>query len=227
MTSGRGCTHTERTPTGFRDSGEDGVLHGYQVWVALPQNLQEQAPRFDFVASANVPRWTDGGIDFRLVAGEGYGRRSPLPVHSPLFLMDVGAREAGHFDIAGQLCGEIAVVVVTGEVSVMGADGKREHVGVGEMLISGTEDECCLDLGAGARVLLFGGEPLDGERHLYWNFVSSDRERLERAKRDWRTWWPGQDAGSAFGLGVDGDETYIALPGEEGDRVGEGRLATS
>ena len=222
MTSGRGCTHTERTPAGFRDSGEDGTLHGYQVWVALPQNLEECPPRFDYLSAGDVPRWTDGGVDFRLVAGEGYGRRSPLPVHSPLFLVDVAARAAGHFDIAGQLKGEIAVVVVHGDVHV-----GDERVGAGEMLVSETDDECCLDLAAGARVLLFGGEPLGGERHLYWNFVSSRKERLEQAKADWRAWWPGRDADGAFGLGVPGDDSYIPLPGEEGPRVGEGRLPTS
>ena len=145
-----------------------------------------------------------------------------LPVHSPLFLVDVTAREDSHFDIAGQLRGEIAVVVVSGEVHV-----GEERVGAGEMLISETDDECCLGLAAGARVLLFGGEHLDGERHLYWNFVSSRKERLGQAKADWRAWWPGRDAGSAFGPGVSADDSYIPLPGEEGPRVGEGRLPTS
>ena len=217
MTAGRGCTHTERSPAALREllsrgaqHGRSATVHGYQVWVALPREREAMAPRFDHVAAADLPRWTDGPFDLALVAGEGYGRRSPLPVYSPLFMVDVAAaRGAGTLDVAGELRGEIAVVVVAGEAHV-GA----EAMAAGEMLISVTDDACCLDLAAGSRVLLFGGAPLPEERFLYWNFVSSSRERLERAKADWRAWWPGRDAASAFGRGVDGDATYIPLPGE-------------
>lgn len=203
MTSGRGCAHTERTPAGFRESGSSGTIHGYQIWVALPTDREEMAPRFDYVAAEDLPRWRASNLDFTLVAGEGYGRRSSLPVHSPLFMVDVRAGEgAGELDIAGQLTGEIAVVVVSGAVRV----GEQE-VAAGEMLISTAEDECCLELAAGARVLLFGGPALPEPRHLYWNFVHSDPARIERAKAEWaaKKWdW------------VEGDETYIAAPGVAG-----------
>ena len=199
MTSGRGCAHTERTPASFRDSGASGTLHGYQIWVALPTEREEMAPRFDYVPADELPRWRQGGLDFTLVAGEGYGRHSPLPVYGPLFMVDVrAAGGAGELDIAGQLEGEIAVVVVSGEVTV-----GEQAVAAGEMLISTADDECCLELADAARVLLFGGPALPEPRHLYWNFVHSDRDRIERAKADWaaRRWdW------------VEGDETYIPLP---------------
>jgi len=198
MTSGKGCTHTERTPEVLRKQKVTQTLHGYQVWIALPKHLEEMEPRFDHLAADELPRWSADGLDFALVAGEGFGRTSPLPVHSPLFLVDISAKENGSLDIAGELKGEIAIVVVTGQVLV-GA----EYVKAGEMLISQTENECCMDLSEGTRVLLFGGEAFFEERYLYWNFVSSSRERLEKAKRDWEA--------KQFPK-VPGDDTYIALP---------------
>ena len=221
MTSGRGCTHTERTPDGFRQNQQHGTLHGYQIWVALPTEREEIEPRFDHVAADELPCWRDGQLDFTLVAGEGYGRTSPLPVYSPLFMVDVSAASAETdqtLTVAGELRGQIAVVVVTGAVTVETETGEREHVEAGQMLLSQADDTCCIDLQAGSRVLLFGGERLPEERFMFWNFVSSSRERIERAKEDWRAWrFPK----------VTGDDTYIPLPGEDGPRVGEGALPTS
>ena len=213
MTSGKGCTHTERTPEVLFPSGASNpalaagrkhkvsqTVHGYQVWVALPAALEEMEPRFDHVAAEDLPRWSADGLDFALIAGEGFGRTSPLPVHSPLFMVDVLAKENGSLNIAGELKGEIAIVVVTGEVLV-GTD----YVKAGEMLISETDNECCMDLSEGTRVLLFGGEPFPEARHLYWNFVSSRPERIEQAKKDWEA--------KKFPK-VPGDDTYIPLPGK-------------
>lgn len=197
MTSGYGVTHTERTPAHLRDGGIYPI-HGYQVWVALPRDKEEIAPNFAYVAPDQLPHWTAGNLQLILVAGEGYGKVSPLPVYSPLFMVDVKANADETLDIAGQLRGEIAIVVVNGEVAIGG-----QAVGVGEMLISKTADECCVDLKEGTRILLFGGEPFPEERHMYWNFVSSSRERLEQAKADW--------AAKEFPK-VPGDETYIPLP---------------
>jgi len=134
-----------------------------------------------------------------VVAGEGFGRRSPLHVHSPLFMVDVFAEQAGHLEVKGQLKGEIAVVVTRGR-----AQEGEETMQSGQMLISKAEDTCCIDLQAGTRLLLFGGQALPEERFLYWNFVSSSKERLEQAKEDWRA--------RRFPT-VPGDETYIPLPG--------------
>jgi len=198
MTSGKGCTHTERTPEVLRKRNGTQTVHGYQVWVALPAELEEMEPRFDHVAAEDLPRWSEDGLDFALIAGEGFGHTSPLPVHSPLFMVDVSAKENGSLNIAGELKGEIAIVVVTGEVLV-GTD----YVKAGEMLISETDNECCMDLSEGTRVLLFGGEPFPEARYLYWNFVSSRPERIEQAKRDWKA--------KRFPK-VKDDETYIPLP---------------
>jgi redox-sensitive bicupin YhaK (pirin superfamily) len=198
MTAGRGVAHTERTPAQRRD-GSSFTVHGYQVWVAMPTDKEEMAPRFDFVAREDLPTWEEEGLHLTLVAGEGFGRKSPLPVHSPLFMVDVRAEESRSLAINGQLKGEIAIVVTVGEVS----DG-GETISAGQMLISKAENACSLDVAAGTRLLLFGGEAFPEPRHLYWNFAHSSKERIEKAKADW--------AEKRFPK-VPGDHTYIPLPG--------------
>lgn len=196
MTAGSGVAHTERTPDYLRH--QPHTLHGYQVWVALPKEQEEMPPRFDYLTAAELPAWEDEGMQLRLVAGEGFGRRSPLPVYSPMFMVDVMAANGGRLDIQAQLSGEIALVVTIGSVSASGSE-----IGQGQMLISKTEDQCKAILSSGTRLLLFGGQPLPEPRYLYWNFVSSSKDRLEQAKADWRE--------HRFPK-VPGDHTYIPLP---------------
>ncbi|MEL6661017.1 MAG: pirin family protein, partial [Bacteroidota bacterium] len=194
MTAGYGVTHTERTPQHLRD-GNTHSVHGYQVWVALPKEQEDIAPSFAYLAPNELPQWEENGIRLTLVAGEGYGRRSPLPVYSPLFMVDAYSETTATLDIKGQLSGEIALVVVKGAVQT-----EDEEIAAGQMLIAKTEDECCVDLQAGTRLLLFGGQAFPEERFLHWNFVSSSKEKLEQAKRDW--------AAREFPV-VPGDNTYI------------------
>lgn len=198
MTAGRGVTHTERTPANQRDGGTYPA-HGYQVWVALPVEKEEMEPRFDFIPRKELPRWHENGLQMTLVAGEGFGRKSPLPVYSPLFMLDMVAQKAQSLNIRGELQGEIAIVVTQGGVS----DGTTP-VGAGQMLIAKTENTCSLQLEAGTRVLLFGGQPFPEPRYLYWNFVSSSKARLEKAKEDWK---------NQHFPKVPHDTTYVPLPG--------------
>ncbi|MGB0930199.1 MAG: pirin family protein [Chitinophagales bacterium] len=198
MTSGKGVTHTERTPMELLKEKET-IMHGYQVWVALPKEKEEMEPRFDFIPKSELPTWNENGLTMTLVAGEGYGKKSPLPVHSPLFMLDVqSGEEATQLEVRGQVEGEIAFVVTHGGV----LDGE-DCVKAGQMLISKTEDECRISLEPNTRLLMFGGQPFAEERYLYWNFVSSSKERLEQAKEDWKN--------KRFPK-VPGDETYIPLP---------------
>ena len=197
MTSGKGVTHTERTPKNMRNEVSH-LMHGYQVWVALPVGKEEIDPRFDYIKKEELPTWNENGLNITLVAGEGYGRKSPLPVYSPLFMLDVKAEQRTELEIQGQLFGEIAFVVTNGKV----IDGE-DLVEQGQMLISKTDDECSLTVEANTRLLIFGGQSLPEERYMYWNFVSSSKERLEQAKLDWKN--------GAFPK-VPGDNTYIPLP---------------
>lgn len=197
MTSGRGCTHTERTPAHLRN-GEIHTMHGYQVWVALPKELEEMEPSFQFISKENLPRCTENNLELTVIAGEAFGLTSPLKVYFPLFMVEVYSEKANTLDINGQLKGEIAIVVVNGVVR-----DESDEIRAGQMLISKSEDHCHLHLNEGTRLLLFGGEPLPEERYLYWNFVSSSKERLEQAKKDWKD--------KRFPK-VSGDHTYIPLP---------------
>ena len=173
-------------------------MHGYQIWVAMPKELEETAPSFQYISKEQLPRWTAGNMDIVLVAGSGFGKTSPLQVHSDLFMVDIKSSKAESLEINGELQGEIAIVVTHGQVFL-----EEETIEAGQMLISKTTDTCSISMSAGPRVLLFGGEPLPEERYLMWNFVSSSKERLQQAKKEWEN--------KAFPK-VPGDDSYIPFP---------------
>jgi redox-sensitive bicupin YhaK (pirin superfamily) len=197
MTSGSGCTHTERTPQHLRASGTF-IMHGYQIWVALPKELEEMDPRFDFIPSKDIPSWSEGETSFRLVAGKGFGKSAPLQGYSPLFMVDIHAKKATTIQLKDQLKGEVAFVIVKGSIN----DGE-DKVEAGQMMISKTDENCEICMDDDTRVLLFGGEPLAQEHFLLWNFVSHSKDRLQKAKEDW--------INKEFPK-VPGDDTYIPLP---------------
>ena len=197
MTAGSGITHTERTPSGLRQTGSF-PMHGYQIWVALPKEKEEMDPTFQYLSADQLPEFEKEGLTIKLVAGTGFGFTSPLAVHSALFMVDVHTTEENTLDIKDQLKGEIAIVVVKGSVQT----GEHE-IKAGSMLISNAENECFLRLASDTQLLLFGGEPLPEPRHLMWNFVSSSKERLQKAKEAW--------INHKFPK-VEGDNTYIKFP---------------
>lgn len=199
MTAGKGVAHTERTPEHLREQAYD--MHGYQIWLALPVALEEMEPNFQYLPSAELPTWQEEDLNLKLVAGEAYGRKSPLKTYSPLFMVHVKGCAGAVLDIKEQLKGEIAIVITNGSVEV-----EEETVSAGQMLISKTDSECKLKLTEDSELLLFGGQAFPEERFLYWNFVSHSKERLEQAKEDW--------AAKRFPK-VPGDLTYIPLPGSK------------
>lgn len=197
MTAGSGVTHTERTPAIKRNNSEFG-MHGYQIWVALPKEKEEMEPRFDFYRSDELPQWNDGQNRIKLVAGNAFGKSAPLQGFSPLFMVDIFAESDNTLKLKDQLKGEVAFVVVEGKLHL-----EDEVIEVGQMLISKTNEQCEVCLVKGTRLLLFGGEPLEEEHFLLWNFVSHSKERLQQAKEDWKA--------KKFPK-VPGDETYIPIP---------------
>lgn len=198
MTAGRGVTHTERTPEAIRTSGKHGQLHGYQIWVALPKEKEDISPAFQHLEKARLQTWEEDGLHFSLIAGEAFGKRSELSVHSPMFLLDLRSAKAQELCLDGQLNGEVGICVVRG--SVMSAD---QTVGEGELLVSKAEDQCSLWVNEDSHLLIFGGEGFPEERHIDWNFVSSSKEKLITAREDWKA--------KRFPL-VEGDESYIPHP---------------
>jgi redox-sensitive bicupin YhaK (pirin superfamily) len=213
MTTGRGIVHSERTDPARRT--HTNRLFGIQSWVALPKDAEEAAPGFVHHPAASLPLVEDGGVRLRLIAGGGWGLAAPVAVSSPLFYADA-ALEAGAALPLPDEHEERAVYVLDGEIEVAG-----DRFTPGRMLLFRARDRLALRAGPlGARVLLLGGAAMDGPRYMFWNFVSSSRERIEQAKADWQA--------GRFGI-VPGDEKeFIPLPEgratmrAEGRRVGEG-----
>lgn len=197
MTAGSGVTHTERTPVHIR-SMDQYDMHGYQIWVALPKELAEMEPRFDYFPAVEIPSWESNGVQFKLAAGNAFGKSAPLQGYSPLFMVDIYTKESTTLNLSGQLKGEVAFVIVKGSITDEG-----ETVRAGQMLISKTDEQCEISLEKDTQVLLFGGEPLAHEPLLMWNFVAYSKERLNQAKEDWMN--------KKFPQ-VPGDQTYIPFP---------------
>jgi redox-sensitive bicupin YhaK (pirin superfamily) len=198
MVAGRGVTHTERTPQALRN-GQTHRMHGYQIWIALPTEKEEMEPAFHHTPADQLPSWEESGATFRLVAGKGFGKVSPVPTFSDLFMVEIIASQAFSLDIKGQLQGEIGICVVEGSIRACDQEVEKGH-----MLVSKEPNACALIISANSHLLLFGGAPFPEGRKIHWNFVASTQEKIESAKQRWRD--------KAFPK-VAGDDTYVPLPG--------------
>jgi redox-sensitive bicupin YhaK (pirin superfamily) len=210
MTAGRGIAHSERTDPGLRTQANQ--LYGIQSWVALPKDAEEVAPGFVHHPAASLPLVEDGGTRLRLIAGTGWGLAAPVAVSSPLFYADAALAAGATLPMPDEH-EERAAYVLDGEVEVAG-----DRFAAGRMLLFRARDRLALRAGPqGARVLLLGGAAMDGPRFMFWNFVSSSRERIEQAKADWKS--------GRFGT-VPGDEReFIPLPEKPARSSGEAALS--
>lgn len=203
MTAGSGIVHSERTPEALRPI--ESRLFGIQAWVALPKKHEEIAPSFIHHGSAALPIVEGGGVHLRVIAGELHGARSPMALLSELFyaeaLLDPGAELA-----LPPVYEERAVYVVEGSLELP-ADGTRHESG--RLLVLKPGQTLALrspTSGPPTRLMLLGGPPMDGPRHIWWNFVSSSRPRIEAAKAAWQA----QQMGT-----VPGETEWIPIPGAE------------
>ena len=178
MTAGRGIAHSERTSPEMRTTGSS--VHGLQLWVALPLAHEEAEPEFHHHGADTLPALEREGARIRILAGTAYGERSPVRIHSPLFYVDVAMPSGCELVVPGEH-EERAAYVVSGAV-----DFGPERAAQGRMLVFIPSSEVRLRAASESRVVLIGGAPIDGKRHIWWNFVSSSKDRIERAKRDWR-----------------------------------------
>jgi hypothetical protein len=176
MTAGRGITHSERFEQARR---EGGPMHGIQSWVALPDGEEETTPQFAHHEGDDLPTHRDGGVWLRLIAGEAFGLRSAVRIHSPLFYLHVTLEPAGRIALPREHP-ERAAYLVSGAVS---ADG--QNVVAGQMVLFERQAPAQLAASTPSVLMLLGGAPV-GRRFIEWNFVSSSKERLEQAKADWR-----------------------------------------
>ena len=175
MTAGRGIVHSERSPDDQR--GRARRSHGLQLWAALPLADEEAEPSFAHTPAAAIPALDVGGAGVRVLIGSAFGVTSPVAVRSPMLYLDVTLAAADALPLPP--AAERAVYVVSGAVTL---DGKPLQPQT--MAVLGGDDEPMLAAAGDARVVLIGGEPL-GPRHIWWNFVSSRRERIVQAADDW------------------------------------------
>lgn len=194
MTAGRGIVHSEKVTAEILASGQR--LHGLQTWVALPTGAEQSEPSFEHYPAADVPAVIADGAEIRVVLGSAFGVASPVSTRSETLYVDV-LLQPGQA-VAIPEAGELAVYVVEGSVAI-----NREFVDAGVLAILENGAAGTVTAESAARIMFAGGDALEGERFIWWNFVASSRERIEQAKKDWRE--------QRFD-GVPGETDYVPLP---------------
>lgn len=177
MTAGRGIVHSERTPPQAR--AQDKRLHGLQLWVAHPREHEDVDPAFAHYPAESLPEVAVGAVSVRVLAGTAYGVTSPVKTLSTLFYVEARLR-AGETLALPEAYQERAVYLVDG---VLGCG--EDRIEARRMLVFRTGADAKVTAAADSRIAILGGAPLDGPRHIWWNFVSSSKDRIERAKLDW------------------------------------------
>ncbi|RAJ02381.1 hypothetical protein LX64_03393 [Chitinophaga skermanii] len=200
MTAGKGIVHSERTPEYLRHSEKS--MHGLQIWVALPKENEYMAPTFTHVEANDIPYWEDGDVTYRLVAGEAFGKKSPVPVYSKQFFLEIHSLSTQTLNIGQHLFGESGLYILEGSVEIEG-----NTYGPKQILVAKNATLCEFVIHENTTVFIFGGEPFPEERFIYWNFVASTRERIEEAKQLWLDQKFGQ---------VPGETTFVPLPPDYG-----------
>ena len=195
MSAGRGIVHSERRPERLKDSIYSN--HGLQLWAALPASLEESDPSFTHVAAADIPTLQQGGATVRVLIGTVSGLRSPVPAAGGTVFLDVEMPAGARFELPA-LAEELAVYPLTGTVEVDG-----EPLPSAQMAVLPAGKGCTLDAAEAVRLVVVGGDRLVEHRFLWWNFVSTRKERVAQAARDW--------AAGAMGA-VAGDDEFIPLP---------------
>lgn len=180
MTAGSGIVHSERSPEKVQAKG--GAMFGQQIWVALPQALEEMQPDFSHHAQGTLPELEADGVSLTVIAGEAFGQRSPVPVYSNLMYVDVVLKPGARLQVPAEHI-ERALFVVSGEIEVSGQSGT---FGESQFVVFKPSAEIVLQARSCVHLMLVGGEPLGEPRHIDWNFVSSSKDRIEQAKDDWR-----------------------------------------
>ncbi len=178
MTAGKWIVHSERTPEYLRHS--DKSMHGLQIWVALPKELEQMEPEFFHIDQEQLPAWEVNGAQFKLVAGEAFGKRSPVPVYSRLFMLEIKSTTRQIINIGHELYGEVGLFILEGNIE---NDGNTYQPR--ELLVANESSLCEFTIAAGSTIYIFGGEPFPEERFIDWNFVASDKELINTAKQKW------------------------------------------
>ena len=196
MTAGRGIVHSERTPEELR--GSPMSISGLQTWIALPDGKEEIAPVFENTTSAHLPEFDADGVTGSVVIGAFQGLASPVRVHSDTLYASIKLEAGAKVQIPAD-AEERAIYVLEGSVVISGDRFPSDR-----LLVFRPGDEIVVESERGAHFMLFGGASLGSPRHIWWNFVSSSKERIEQAKEEWRT--------AKFDIVPGDEEEYIPLP---------------
>jgi redox-sensitive bicupin YhaK (pirin superfamily) len=196
MIAGRGITHSERSPADERAAGP--ALDGIQTWLALPQDIEEIAPAFEHVPSSDLPIVDAGGVRLQLIMGDAFGVHSPVTQHSPTIYAAIELASGASLPIEHE-ADERALYLLDGDAEVDGISLQPQH-----LVLLAPGHRPTVRSRSGARLMLCGGAPMDGERHVWWNFVSSSRDRINEAKRAWKA--------GEFALPPDDNGEFIPLP---------------
>ncbi|TYB75875.1 pirin family protein [Bizionia myxarmorum] len=196
MTAGKGIVHSERTPEYLRDSPL--FMHGLQIWVALPKHLEQMEPQFFHIEENQIPSWTEGDLQFKLVAGEAFGKKSEVPVFSKLFMLEIKSTSKQVVNIGNELYGESGLYILKGAIESEGNIYEPK-----QLLVAKDSSLCEFTIQENSTIYIFGGEPFPEERFIDWNFVSSDKELISEAKQKWIS--------QSFDK-IEGDDEYIPYP---------------
>ncbi|MDA7417972.1 pirin family protein [Xenophilus arseniciresistens] len=197
MTAGKGIVHSERKPEALKT--KTYVNHGLQLWCALPQQYEEVEPSFSHTAAADIPALQVEGVPVRVLVGEAFGLRSPVPTLMPTLYLDVSLPAGASFELPA-LAPEMALYAVDGPLWVDDAPLAEHTMAV---LPDGERAPVRIRADGARRLVVVGGAPLDGPRFMSWNFVSSRRERILQAGEDWEAQRMGH---------VPGETEFIPLP---------------
>lgn len=178
MTAGKGIVHSERTPEYLRHS--ELLMHGLQIWVALPKHLEQMEPEFFHIGKDDIPTWTEGDLQYKLVAGEAFGKKSPVPVFSKLFMLEIKSITEQKVNIGDAIYGESGLYILDGYIE---SDGNTYQPK--QLLVTQEASLCKFTIGPNSTVYIFGGEPLPEERIIDWNFVATSKELIHAAKEKW------------------------------------------
>jgi redox-sensitive bicupin YhaK (pirin superfamily) len=196
MTAGRGIVHSERTPEELR--GAPMSVSGLQTWLALPDDKEETAPVFENTGRDRLPEFEDDGAKGRLVMGSLSGIRSPVRTDTDTLYADIRLAPGGRISIPAD-AEERAIYVLDGTVTISGDEFPSDR-----LLVFKPSDEIMVASEPGAHFMLFGGASLGSKRYIWWNFVSSSKERIEQAKHEWKT--------GRFDIVPGDEEEFIPLP---------------
>jgi len=209
MTAGRGIVHSERTPQAVREKGSR--MNGIQCWVALPEDQEDIEPNFAHHPASSLPEFRIGNSELKLLLGSLLGKQSPVQVHSDLFYLEVKMQKGSQIEIPVQ-GREAAVYLVEGSLSFEG-----QALEPLTMAVAGSGEDLSFQALQDSRLMVLGGSPL-GERFIYWNFVSSSKEKIEKASMDWAS-GPRAQSDRFFPIPGD-DQEFIPLPIEPSNPKG-------